>query len=69
MYHINLNYDWNIISLPFNESINKADIIIRNNSVNYSWNDAVTQGIILEYLYDWNRRTNMKYTQPRDRKK
>jgi hypothetical protein len=54
---ISLCDGWNIISLPFNESLNKNNIIIRNNSVNYNWSGAVTEGVILDYLYNFNRTT------------
>ena len=46
---------WNIMGLPFNVSVAKEDLIIQNNSIDYSWNDAVSQGIILGYIYGWDR--------------
>jgi len=52
-YYISLHGYWNLISLPFNESIDKTDIIVRNNSIEYNWSTAVSEGIILNFLYNW----------------
>ena len=46
---------WSKFSLPFNESINKNEIVIRNNSVDYYWSEAVSEGIVLGFFYGWNR--------------
>jgi hypothetical protein len=51
---------WNFISLPFNNSINKTDIIISVNQTTYSWEKAVNNNIILDYIYQWNR-SNQNY--------
>jgi parallel beta-helix repeat protein len=53
-YVIPLDEKWNMISAPFNESIYKADIVVRNNSIDYTWADAVSEGIILGFLYTWD---------------
>jgi hypothetical protein len=37
-----LNENWNFFSLPFNEQIEKTDIIIAYNNSNYSWAEATT---------------------------
>ena len=52
---IDIKDNWNLISLPFNESIDKADIIVSHDGTNYSWNDAVTNNIVLNFVYYWNR--------------
>jgi len=52
--------NWNLISIPFNESVDKADIIVTYDNTNYSWNDAVTNNIVLDFIYYWNR-TNQNY--------
>jgi hypothetical protein len=52
---LSLEENWNLVSIPFNESINKEDIIVSHNGTNYSWNDAVANDIILNFLYYWNR--------------
>jgi len=53
-YNISLKQQWNFISLPVNESINKNNITINYLGVNYSWNDAVSNGYILNFIYVWN---------------
>jgi len=54
---ISVKTRWNIISIPFNESIDKTDIVVRNNSIDRSWDQAVDNGTILGFLYDYNRTT------------
>ena len=51
---ISLDHRWNLISIPFNESLHKTDIIVRNNSIDYTWSEAVSEGIILGFLYSWD---------------
>ena len=57
-YGIHLNSNWNLISIPFNESINKTDIVVSYEGTNYSWNNAGS--IVLNYIYGWNS-TNQNY--------
>ncbi len=57
---IALEENWNLISLPFNESIDKTDIIVSYDGTNYSWADAVTNNIVLNFIYYWDR-TNQNY--------
>ena len=56
-YKISLNTTWNLISLPFNESKAKTSILVRNNSIDYTWTEAVSHGIVLNHFYDWNGET------------
>jgi len=53
-YITQLQDNWAILGLPFNDIIQKTNITIMNNTVNYSWADAVTNGIILDFVYSWN---------------
>jgi hypothetical protein len=52
---LTLEKNWNLLSLPFNETVNKVDIIVSYNGTNYSWNEAVTENIVLNFVYYWNR--------------
>ena len=52
-----LSENWNFISLPFNESIDKANIIVNYSGIDHSWADAVTDGIISDVCFGWNRVT------------
>jgi hypothetical protein len=54
VYIIYLQEHWNLISLPFNESKNKSEIFISYNGDNYTWNEAVINGYILNFIYGWN---------------
>ena len=63
VHYIDIKQGWNMISLSCYENIDKTDIWIRNNSVDSTWDDAVTEGIILGLLYDWDRE-NQNYKNP-----
>ena len=45
---------WNLIGLPFDQSIDKIDVIVRYNNVDHTWNEAATDGIVIDYVYGWN---------------
>jgi hypothetical protein len=55
---VSLNASWNMISLPLNETIHKTNITIAYNGSDYTWDDAVTEGIILGFIYGYNRDTH-----------
>jgi hypothetical protein len=55
-----LKQNWDLISLPFNESINKLDIVVSHGGTNYSWTSAVANNIVLNFIYGWNT-TNQNY--------
>jgi hypothetical protein len=50
---------WNLIGLPFNETIYKDDLLVFYNGSNHSWQDAVDEDIILEDIYEW--KDNIQY--------
>jgi hypothetical protein len=54
-YLIGLNKYWNLVSLPFNETKAKTSIRVRNNTIEYSWSEAVGHDIVLDYIYGWNQ--------------
>ena len=52
-----LEENWNLVSLPFNLSVAKTSLRIRYNGTEYSWGAAVSQGVILNFFYEWVRET------------
>ena len=44
---------------PYNITIGKTSTNITNNSIDYSWNDAVAADIILGFIYGWNTTDQM----------
>jgi parallel beta-helix repeat protein len=50
----NLYADWNLVSIPYRESIDKTDIIVNYNNTNLTWQQAVNAEIILGFVYSWN---------------
>jgi hypothetical protein len=59
-HQIILNDGWNIISVPYYDSVAKADIIVYYNSAPHTWSQAVTDGYVLDYLYNYDR-VNQQY--------
>ncbi len=51
----NVLIDWNLISLPFNNTVEKEDVVIDFAGEEYTWSDAVTNGYISNFIFDWNR--------------
>jgi len=54
-YVVSLSANWNKMSLPFNQSVNKTDIIVSYSGTNYTWDEAASSNIILNFIYGWNR--------------
>ena len=54
-------YEWNFISLPFNQSVNTEDIIVNYLGIDYNWSQATTSDnptgspIIMYFIYTWLR--------------
>ena len=51
----NLSTGWNIISLPFNQSVDKTSFIIKYDGQYYTWNEAVSLGFISDFVFGWSR--------------
>jgi len=56
----NLLPNWSIMGLPDDEPIEKQNLTILYNETMYSWQEAVTNNIILGFIYQWNE-TNQNY--------
>jgi len=58
--NLDLKNGWNLISLPSNITVDKLDLFIRYNSVNYDWTNATTNqnpmnlSLVNKYLFSWN---------------
>jgi len=59
-YNIPLNSQWNLISLPLNETVNKDRLIVNYLGVNYTWQQAVENSTVLTFIYRWDV-TNQNY--------
>ena len=49
---------WNFISLPFNQSIDKKDLIIICNGAGYNWSEAIDPAngpLVDSFIFGWNR--------------
>ncbi|MFA5102634.1 MAG: DUF2341 domain-containing protein [Candidatus Thermoplasmatota archaeon] len=58
VYRIQIQSRWNIIAMPFNKALIKTDINISYNGTEYTWDQAVSNNIILGFIYGWNRTGN-----------
>jgi PKD repeat protein len=58
----NLSSKWNFVSIPFNQSIDKIDLLVKYNGAVLNWTQATTSDnpIVLNFIYDYNR-TNQNY--------
>jgi hypothetical protein len=61
-YSIALHSHWNLISLPFNKTVNKTDIIVSYNNSNYTWQQAVDNTTVLDFIYGWNATIQTYYS-------
>jgi len=56
----NLFIDWNFISLPFNETVDKTDFVVKYDGYFYSWDQATTDNnptdnpLINSYIFGWD---------------
>ena len=51
----NLISQWNFVSIPFNLTVDKTNISISFDNLTYSWNDAVSLGIVNNFIFGWDR--------------
>jgi hypothetical protein len=56
-YITDLSTRWNLVGLPFNTLVDKTNLTITNNSIDYTWQEAVDANIILGFIYGWNVNT------------
>ena len=45
---------WNLISIPLQESVEKENITVRYLDTNYTWQEGVTNLIIIDTIYRWD---------------
>jgi len=54
-----LEEGWNLVSLRYDTIIDKENLTVNKGGIDYSWNDAVTAGIINNYIYKWDATCQM----------
>ena len=50
-----INEWWNLFGVPFNGSVSKYDLIIKYDGNDYTWMEAVSNNIITNFVYSYNR--------------
>ncbi|PNX53780.1 MAG: hypothetical protein BV458_02565 [Thermoplasmata archaeon M9B2D] len=56
-HQISLKTGWNLISIPCYDSITKAELTVYYNGASHSWSQAVADGYLMNYIYNYNRAT------------
>lgn len=56
-YITDLTGGWNIVGLPDDEPVNKYSLMVNYDGTDYNWWEAVDDGIILGFIYGWDRNT------------
>jgi len=59
-YDIALSENWNLITIPVNDTVHKTKIKVNYLGLNHSWQDAIDNNTILDFVYKWNV-TNQNY--------
>ena len=55
-----MSENWNLITIPVNDTIHKTKIKVNYLGLNHSWQDAIDNNTILDFVYKWNV-TNQNY--------
>jgi hypothetical protein len=50
-----LKTGWNFFSLPFNLTTPKTNLFVMSGSTRYTWGQAVSNGIVLNTIYNWTK--------------
>ncbi len=50
-----LSEGWNFVALPFNQTINKDNLVVNYGGFDHNWIDAVDDGFVSDYLFGWDR--------------
>jgi len=53
-FMIPLSSGWNLMSLPSDESVDKENISVYYSGSNHTWQEAVDDGTIIGFIYDWS---------------
>ncbi len=51
----NLQFKWNFVSLPFNQTISKTNLVVLYDGTKYTWMEAVTAEYVVDTIFTWNR--------------
>lgn len=50
-----LENNWNFVALALNATIDKTDIIVHYSGTDHTWDQAVSDGVVSDYIFGWNR--------------
>jgi hypothetical protein len=53
-YITSLLEEWNLVGLPYDTLVSKDNLTVSYNGTDYTWQQAVDNGTILDFIYGWN---------------
>ena len=53
-YITGLLEEWNLVGLPYDTPVAKEDLTVYYNDTDYTWQQAVNESIILDFIYNWD---------------
>jgi len=53
-YITDLIAGWNLVGIPYNESVYKENLSVNYNGIDYTWEQAVENDIVLAFSYGWD---------------
>jgi hypothetical protein len=54
VFDVALSEEWNLVSLPVNESVSKDNITVYYGGSNHTWSEAVSDVMVLDFVYGWD---------------
>jgi hypothetical protein len=52
---------WNFVSLPFNQTLSKTNLVIIDGGTEYTWTEAKNAGLLIDTIFQWNRSVPQTY--------
>jgi len=53
-YITDLFIGWNLIGIPYETPVDKENITVYYNEIEYVWQEAADSGIVLQFIYQWD---------------
>jgi len=53
---------WQIFSIPLQYQIQKTDVIVVYDGTEYTWQEAISNNLVVNYLYGWDRENKQYYS-------
>ena len=54
VFFTSLESGWNLVSLRYDATVYKQNLTVNYDGINYTWADAVSAGLVSNFIYKWN---------------